>query len=313
MILDRASADILTGNLSVRADANYYPGDFGRIMENNNKIDDSICDVIRSIRDTGENVAEAAQQISRGSQALAQGSTEQAASVEELSATVSEILSRTRINSDNAFRTQQLSEQVREEAHSGSGKMNQLVLALEDISTSSSYISNVIKVIEDIAFQTNILALNAAVEAARAGAHGKGFAIVAAEVKSLAEKSAKAAQETNSLLSDNIKKSRDGLSIGEDMAKSLDSIISGIVHSVDSISEIADDCMCQVDIIEQLNTGLAQVSQVVQSNTATAQEAAASSEEMSAQSAMLMEMVAHYRIDVERIVAKPSGFKEEDY
>lgn len=313
MILDRASGDILTGNLSVRADASYYPGDFGRIMENNNKIDDSICDIIRNIRDTAVNVASAAQQISHGSQALAQGSTEQAASIQELSATVTEILSHTRINSDNAARTKQLSEHVNAEANGGSEKMNQLISALEDISTSSSYISNVIKVIEDIAFQTNILALNAAVEAARAGIHGKGFAVVAAEVKSLADKSAKAAQETNNLLSTSIKKSRDGLAIGEDMAKSLNSMIGGIVNSVESISEIADDCMRQVDIIEQLNIGLAQVSQVVQSNTATAQEAAASSQEMSAQSAMMMDMVSHYKLDVERIVAKPSGFKEEDY
>ena len=195
LILDRASNDILKGNLSIRADVSYYPGDFGRIMDNNNKIDDSICEIIRNIRDSAANVASAAQQISAGSQNLSQGSTEQAAAIQEISATVSEILERTKINSANAVTTKELAEKVNSEARTGSEKMEQLISALEDINKASSHISNVIKVIEDIAFQTNILALNAAVEAARAGVHGKGFAVVAGEVKNLADKSAKAAME----------------------------------------------------------------------------------------------------------------------
>jgi methyl-accepting chemotaxis protein len=313
LILDRASGDILKGNLSVRADASYYPGDFGRIMESNNKVDDSICDIIRSIRDTAGNVASAAQQISVGSQNLSQGASEQAAAIQEISATVTEILSGTRMNADNASKTKELAERVNAEIKAGNAKMELLISALEDINKASSYISNVIKVIEDIAFQTNILALNAAVEAARAGVHGKGFAVVAGEVKNLADKSAKAAKETSDLLSGSISKSKYGLKIGEDMEKTLGSIMDGIIRSVDSISMIAADCLQQVEAIEQLNTGLAQVSQVVQSNTATAQEAAASSQEMSAESAEMMNMVSHYAIDVQRIVSKPSGFKEEDY
>ncbi|NLT12991.1 MAG: methyl-accepting chemotaxis protein [Clostridiales bacterium] len=313
LILDRASGDILKGNLSVRADASYYPGDFGRIMDNNNKVNDTICDIIRNIRDSATSVASAAQQISAGSQNLSQGSTEQAAAIQEISATVSEILHRTKISSDNAIATKELSEKVNSEARAGSEKMEQLISALEDINSASSHISNVIKVIEDIAFQTNILALNAAVEAARAGIHGKGFAVVAGEVKNLADKSAKAAKETGDLLSGSISKSKYGLKIGEDMEKTLGSIMDGILRSVDSIAEIAGDCLQQVDTIAQLNTGLSQVSQVVQSNTATAQEAAASSQEMSAQSTDMMAMVSHFAIDVQRIVAKPSGFNEEDY
>jgi methyl-accepting chemotaxis protein len=313
LILDRATGDILKGNLSVRADASYYPGDFGRIMDNNNKVDDTICEIIRNIRDTATNVASAAQQISTGSQNLSQGSTEQAAAIQEISATVSEILQRTRINSDNALMTKELSGKINTEAKDGSEKMKRLMRALEDINQAASHISNVIKVIEDIAFQTNILALNAAVEAARAGIHGKGFAVVAGEVKTLADKSAKAAQETNDLLGNSITKSKYGLGIGEDMEKTLNSIMTGIVRAVDSISEIAEGCLQQVGAIEQLNVGLTQVSQVVQNNTATAQEAAASSQEMSAQSSEMMNMVSHYAIDVTRIVAKPSGFKEEDY
>jgi methyl-accepting chemotaxis protein len=313
MILDRASGDILKGNLSVRTDIGYYPGDFGRIMDNNNKIDDSICDIIRNIRDTATNVASASQQISQGSQSLAQGATEQSAAIQEITATVSDILARTKVNSDNASSTRALSDKVNGEASDGSGKMKQLVLALEEINKSSSYISGVIKVIEDIAFQTNILALNAAVEAARAGVHGKGFAVVAEEVKNLASKSAKAAKETNDLLGDSISKSQYSLSIGEDMERTLQSIAAELGHSAGSISAIADDCLSQVEAIEKLNSGLMQVSEVVQSNTATAQEAAASSQEMAAQSSILMKMVEHYKIDVDRIVTNPSGWKESDY
>lgn len=313
LILDRATSDILRGNLSIRADADYYPGDFGRIMDNNNKIDDSICEIIRKIRDSAANVASAAQQISAGSQNLSQGSTEQAAAIQEITATVSDILERTKINSANAITTKELAEKVNSEAKAGSEKMEQLISALEDINKASSHISNVIKVIEDIAFQTNILALNAAVEAARAGIHGKGFAVVAGEVKNLADKSAKAAMETSDLLNGSISKSKYGLKIGEEMEKTLGSITDGINRSMVSISEIANDCLQQVEAISQLNNGLSQVSQVVQNNMATAQEAAASSQEMAAQSTTMINMVSHYSIDVQRIIAIPTGFREEDY
>jgi methyl-accepting chemotaxis protein len=184
---------------------------------------------------------------------------------------------------------------------------------LEDINKSSSYISKVIKVIEDISFQTNILALNAAVEAAHAGIHGKGFGVVAEEVKKLAEKSSKAAQETNDFLSDSINKAKYGLDLGEEMQLNLSEIVDGISHSLDLISEINEDCVKQVDTIEQLNTGLSQVSQVVQNNMSTAVEAAAASEELSAQSEKMLEMVSHYKINVERIVKKPSGWNDADY
>lgn len=313
LILKFASNDILKGNLSIRVDTNYYPGDFGHIMDGNNKIDDSICDLIRNIKEAAENVASESQQLSTGAQGLAQGSTEQASAIEEISATVGDVLQKTKSNADNANRTRQLSEKVNMEAKSGSEKMKQLLLALDAINKSASHITNVIKVIEDIAFQTNLLALNASVEAARAGVHGKGFAVVAEEVKKLANESAKAANETNALLSDSINKSKQGLLIGEDMEKALGEIVDSINRSVVSIKDIADDCAHQAETIEQVNVSLGQISQVVQSNTATVQESAALSEEMAAQAAMLMHMVSKYKIDVERVVTKPSGFNENDY
>ncbi len=313
MILNTASGDILKGNLSVRADTSCFPGDFGRIMDNNNKIDDSICGIIRNIRDAASSVAAAAQEISAGSQDLAQGSTTQSARVDEISNTVSFYLDRTKIHSENAQKAKNLSDKVNSKALNGSRVMEQLMTALEDINKSSSYIAKVIKVIEDISFQTNILALNAAVEAAHAGVHGKGFGVVAEEVKKLAEKSSKAAQETNDFLTDSINKAKYGLDLGVEMESNLSEIVSGISQSLELISEINEDCVKQVDTIEQLNTGLSEVSQVVQNNMSTAVKAAAASEELSAQSEKMLDMVSHYKINIERVVTKPSGWNDADY
>ncbi|SHI23319.1 Methyl-accepting chemotaxis protein [Sporobacter termitidis DSM 10068] len=278
LILGHASGDILAGNLSVRADAAKYPGDFGRIMVGNNQVDDSICGLIRHIRTAAENVASVSQQMSAEAQSVAHGATAQASAIDEISRTVADALKRTRDDRDNADRARRLSETVSAKAAEGSEKMKELSRALEAINKSSSYISDVIKIIEDIAFQTNILALNASVEAARAGVHGKGFSIVAEEVKSLAGKSAAAAKETNELLGDSISKSRQGLTIGEEMERALSEIVDSLDSSVGSIADIAEDCVRQADTIKQLNHGLGQISQVVQSNTATAEESAASSQ-----------------------------------
>ncbi len=313
MILNTASNDILKGNLSVRADTRYFPGDFGRIMDNNNKIDDSICGIINSIRDAASHIATAAQEISEGSQNLAQGSTIQNSTIEEISAAVSDILERTRLHSKNADKARHTSDGISAEAQSGSAKMERLMAALNDINKSTSYISNVIKTIEDIAFQTNLLALNAAVEAAHAGVHGKGFGVVAEEVKKLAEKSSKAARETSDFLSDSISKAKYGLEIGEEMRGDLADIVKGILASAELVAEINEDCAKQVEAIEQLNTGLGQVSRVAHDNMNTAMESAAASEELSAQSAKMFEMVSHYKTSVERVVTKPSGWNDDDY
>jgi len=313
LILSRASSDILAGNLSVRADASKYPGDFGAIMDTNNKVDDSICELIRRIKDAAMSVASVSSQLSAGAQSVAQGSAEQASAIEGISQTVSDILKRTKDEAENADKTQRLIEKVSTEAEKGSEKMRELSAALEAINKSASYISNVIKIIEDIAFQTNILALNASVEAARAGVHGKGFQVVAEEVKNLAGKSAAAAKETNELLGDSISKSKRGLAIGVEMEEALAEIVQSVRSSVTSIAGIAEYCAHQVAVIEQLNAGLRQISDVVQSNTATAEESAAASQEMTAQSAMLIDMVGSYRIEVERVVANPTGFNENDY
>lgn len=294
--INGTAEDIVAGDLLNRAEVTGYAGDYGQIMVALNKIMDSISDLVKNIKESASNVASASQQISNGSQELAQGSTEQAAAIEEINATVAEVVDQTRANSENASKAREISEKIHKEAENGNEKMSELLMALEEINTASSNISNIIKTIEDIAFQTNILALNASVEAARAGVHGKGFAVVAEEVKNLATKSAAAAKETNNLINASIVKAKGGVSIGEDMRQSLTNMADGINDAVGAITKIAEDSKMQVETIEQLNTGIEQISQVVQSNTATAEESASSSEEMSAQAELLNDMVERYKV-----------------
>jgi methyl-accepting chemotaxis protein len=294
--VERTANDIVAGDLLNRSDISAYAGDYGKIMAGLNRIMDSISALVKSIKESAANVASASQQISNGSQDLAQGTTEQASAIEEISVTVTDVVSQARENSDAADKARKISEKHLTVAQAGSEKMNQLLTALEEINAASSNISNIIKTIEDIAFQTNILALNASVEAARAGVHGKGFAVVAEEVKNLATKSAAAAKETNDLINTSISKAKGGVNIGEDMKRLLTEMVDGINVAVKAVTQIAEASKHQVVTIEQLNSGLEQISKVVQNNTATAEESASSSEEMSAQAAMLSDMVENYKV-----------------
>jgi methyl-accepting chemotaxis protein len=273
-----------------------YRGDFVALKDSINSIAQSLSRVMSDINVAAEQVAAGTRQVSEGSQAISQGATEQAGAIEELSSTITEIAAQVKETAANAGKTAQYAGDAKTEAEAGNEKMKSMLQAMEGINESSSSISKIIKVIDDIAFQTNILALNAAVEAARAGVHGKGFAVVAEEVRNLAARSANAAKETTELIEDSIKKVEAGSKIANEAAEALTNIVEGSAKSVDLLSGIASASDEQATGIVQVNTGIEQLSQVVQTNSATSEETAASAQELSSQAEMLKNMVARFKI-----------------
>ena len=243
-----------------------------------------------------EQVAEGAKQVSDSSIHLSQGAMEQSSTIEELTASMEEISSQTELNAQHANQASELAKDAKSNAEKGHSQMKEMLMAMDEINESSIKISKVIKVIDDIAFQTNILALNAAVEAARAGQHGKGFAVVADEVRSLAARSASAAKETTDMIEGSIKKAEDGTKIAKETANALDKIVEGIEHVAAIISDIANASNEQAIGIRQVSEGIIQVSHVVQSNSATSEEIAAASEELSSQAVMLKETVNQFKL-----------------
>jgi methyl-accepting chemotaxis protein len=257
---------------------------------------DSLNKLFGEIDQASEQVSLGANQISDASQSLAEGSTEQAATVEELSASIQDVAEKTKLNAKRALDASHMSETVKDNAEKGAEQMSHMTDAVTEINQASQDISKVIKVIDDIAFQTNILALNAAVEAARAGEAGKGFAVVADEVRNLASKSAAAAKETGALIENSMKKAELGSTIAANTAASLAEIVDGINKSTDLITEIAGSSEQQSIAISQINDGITQVSEVVQKNSATAEECAASAEELNAQASVLADNVAKFQL-----------------
>jgi methyl-accepting chemotaxis protein len=252
--------------------------------------------VFSEINMSAQAVTSGSQQMANGAQLLSQASTEQAAAIEELLASVGAVSALTDKNVDLAVGAANLSGSIKDTAEKGEIQIKQLIDAVTVINDSSTGIENVIKVIEDIAFQTNILALNAAVEAARAGQHGKGFAVVADEVRNLASKSAVAAQESRELIYNTVEKATLGMDIAESTSDSFAEIMSGINETNEYVKQIPEASKMQSEAIKNINTGLDQITSAIQQNSATAEETAAISEEMSGQASMLYELIRRFKI-----------------
>lgn len=260
------------------------------------QMNEGLNEMFAEINSIAGQVSAAASEIAIGAQSLAQGSTEQASTVEEISASVQSINGQMAVAGDTVQSSVELAVEISAIAEDGNKKMDELSGSMQDINDASQNIGNVIKVIDDIAFQTNILALNAAVEAARAGEHGKGFAVVADEVRNLAGKSADAAKETAVLISANIEKTEQGMVFTTQTAESLGKIIEGVGKTTDGLHEIASQAQAVTGAIGQVGDASEQVSHVVQQNSATSEESAAASEEMSSQSQVLQQLISRFKL-----------------
>ncbi|MCL2013641.1 MAG: methyl-accepting chemotaxis protein [Oscillospiraceae bacterium] len=287
--LEVIAAGDLTHEMMTQSDKDTMGVALAHLFENLNNI-------FGEIKAATNQVAAGSKQIADGSQSLAQGTTQQAAAVEQLSSSIAHIAQKTKDNAEMAARAADFADSIKDSAEKGSRRMDDMMEAVKDINQASQNIEKVIKVIDDIAFQTNILALNAAVEAARAGQHGKGFAVVAEEVRNLASKSAEAAKDTGSLITNSIEKADLGARISGETAESLEEIVSGINESGQIVAQIAKSSEEQSAEIAQINTGIDQVAKVIQQNSATAQQSAAASEEMSGQSGVLEDLIMQFKL-----------------
>ncbi len=255
------------------------------------QINASLRRAIGELAEGAGQVSSAAGQIASSSQSLAQGASEQAASLEETSASSEEINSMARKNAENSQTANRLVTQSQQKFVETNHSLETMVLAMGDIKTSSDKVSKIIKVIDEIAFQTNILALNAAVEAARAGEAGMGFAVVADEVRNLAQRCAQAAKDTAALIEESISKSNDGKAKVDQVAVAIRAITEESVKVKTLVDEVTLGSQEQTRGIEQVAKALTQMEQVTQQSAAGAEESAAAAEELTAQASTLMEVV----------------------
>jgi methyl-accepting chemotaxis protein len=263
--------------------------------------------VIEQIDSASAQTASAAVEIASSSQSVADGASTQAASLEETSASLEELASMTRRNADSAGSAKTLSSETRVAAEAGHDDMAEMRQAMDAIKTSSSDIAKIIKTIDEIAFQTNILALNAAVEAARAGEAGAGFAVVAEEVRALAQRSADSAKETASKIEVAIQNGEHGVRISAKVAESLDVIVAKARQVDEIVAEITTASNEQSQGIGQINSAVSEMDRVTQSNAAGSEETAAAAEQLSAQSAALKDSVEDLRLLVDGYRQTPSA------
>ena len=293
--ISQALSHIAQGDLTVTLQREYV-GQFAKVKDNLEALLDGLSATLLHIYQASEQVNSGAEQVANSAQALSQGATEQAMSIEELSAVINEATGQINMNYENSKTARDKAALAGGEMYKSTEQMSNMIAAMAQITTKSSEISKIIKIIDDIAFQTNILALNAAVEAARAGSAGRGFAVVADEVRNLAAKSAEAAKNTTVLIEETLKAVESGSQIAGKTADSLNISAKGAKEVIALIDEIALSSDAQATGILQINQSIEQISSVVQTNAATAEQSAAASEELSSQANALQSLITKFQL-----------------
>ncbi|MDH5552176.1 MAG: methyl-accepting chemotaxis protein, partial [Nitrosomonas sp.] len=271
--------------------------EFGELLKALSQLGTNLRTTVLDVNTGSQLVNQGAGEIAAGNMDLSQRTEEQASSLEETAASMEELTSTVRQNADNSKQANQLAINASEIASKGGGMMTEVVTTMSSISDSSNKISEIISVIDSIAFQTNILALNAAVEAARAGEQGRGFAVVATEVRNLAQRSATAAKEIKELIDDSVEKVNNGSQLVDDAGKTMEDIVLSIKQVTDIMSEITAASLEQSAGIEQVNQAIAQMDDVTQQNAALVEQSAAAAETLEHQSKNLTGAISIFKVE----------------
>jgi methyl-accepting chemotaxis protein len=292
----RVLAALSRGDLTEKI-SNDYSGTFGQLKDDANATVDKLQEIVNNIKDATNNINTGAKEIAAGNNDLSHRTEEQAASLEQTAASMEELTATVQANSVNAKQANELAVGASDIASLGVNVVSEVVTTMEGINTASRKIVDIISVIDDIAFQTNILALNAAVEAARAGEHGRGFAVVAVEVRNLAQRAATAAGEIKSLIGDSVDKVAGGTKLVAQAGKTMEDIVNAVHGVTRMMSEISAASVEQSSGIEQVNQAIGQMDNVTQQNAALVEQAAAAAESLEEQAQSLSETVAQFKVD----------------
>jgi methyl-accepting chemotaxis protein len=284
------------GDLTQTIDTN-YPGTFGEVVAGMNNIVENLKTLVGDIKNSTESINTAAKEIAAGNNNLSHRTEEQAASLEETAASMEQLTSAVQHNAANAHQANQLAIDATDTASRGVEAVGQVIATMDEINESSHKIGDIISVIDDIAFQTNILALNAAVEAARAGDQGRGFAVVAVEVRNLAQRAATAAGEIKILIHDSVDKVSDGSKLVSQAGRTMEEIVTSIKGVREMMAEITGASSEQSSGIEQVNMAIAQMDDVTQQNAALVEQAAAAAESLEDQAQHLAITVGGFKVD----------------
>ncbi len=291
-VLDALSRGDLTETITSE-----YCGTFGQLKDDVNTTVEKLKEIINNIKDVTNNINTGAKEIATGNNDLSHRTEMQAASLEQTAASMEELTSTVKANTENAKQASALALNASDIACKGAGVVSEVETTMQEINSASRKIVEIISVIDDIAFQTNILALNAAVEAARAGDQGRGFAVVASEVRNLAQRAAAAAGEIKCLIGDTVDKVVDGTQLVAQAGKTMEDIVNSINGVTVMMSEISAASVEQTSGIEQVNQAIGQMDDVTQQNAALVEQAAAAAESLEEQAQNLVSTVGNFKVD----------------